>query len=129
MNTILLTAYPALTLAASALLLWMATKTEENFMQKMFAGLGILYLALTFLQTGSISIDGVTTTCTTNTTLTNITTESCVTSTSSASMLEQGHLSLFIVNIFTFIIVIAWFFVDFLGITIKTMHDTIERLL
>jgi len=154
--------FPLVTAIGSAILLWFSNQTEESSWQKLFIGLGVLLLATTFLQTGSLDLGGYSEECNvtknyqnhtipshevvkvnqttensttgvTNYTYTNATkpsyqetlvankTTTC--SPSNAPDFNQGHLAWFLILAFTFVLLLAWFFIQIIGLSVSSIRS------
>jgi hypothetical protein len=120
-------------------MLWFSTKTSNIAFQKLFAALGILLFALTFLQASVIVGAPNTVTTDTSRVLTatlagNVTTyayeNATITETvyeGGAAVVSQGNLALFTIFGFVLILSLVWFAIDYIGIGMNDLGAITKR--
>lgn len=129
----------------AGLLLWFSTKTSQKQFQKIFVTLGFLLIAISFLQLAITDPTTETMTITKNTPqLINTTilgndtiynynyitqTQNITTNAQWYQTITNGNLGLFTTFAFFLFILIVWFILDILGITLDTIHTTLKKIL
>ena len=125
------------TIIASGLMLWYSTKTSQDGFQKLFSFLGILLLALSFLQAGVLfpvqrmatqtenySYANVTTDSSWQWQLTNKTIAYTYADIGGGQVVHDGNIALFLIFGMVLFLILVWFIIDLIGIT----KDNLGRL-
>jgi hypothetical protein len=125
-------------------MLWFSTKTSNIAFQKLFAALGILLFALTFLQVAVIAGASDVTTTNTSRLLNSTADSSTVNKTTTtyvyesvnitetlalggAAVVSQGNLALFTVFGFVLFMSLIWFAIDYIGIGMNDLGQITKR--
>jgi len=124
------------TILAAAVLVWLSTKTSNGGFQKLFVVLGLLLIAVSFVEASALLPAPVLVNETTNFSYMNVTdangTSQVVRNQSvtiynydqiepEAQSIKDGNMALFIIFVMVVFITIVWVFIDLLGITVDEL--------